>query len=126
MIVYGEFPVEEIIKLIDANMGYRVPLDSNGKTYHVKVNSDRLVLFSKNRTCVTCGLTGTLFRLESSSKKDPLPHLNLYAKLKDKLVLMTKDHIYPKSKGGSDSSFNLQTMCYDCNNLKADCVPNSS
>lgn len=72
------------------------------------------------------GLTGSLFRLESSSKKDPLPHLNLYAKLNNKLVLMTKDHIYPKSKGGSDKSFNLQTMCHDCNNLKADSVPNSS
>lgn len=125
MIVYGEFSVEEIIELINVRTGRRVPLSSNGKTYNVNVNSDRLILFSKNKKCVNCGLVGSIFRLESSSKKDPMPHLNLYGVSNNELVLMTKDHIYPKSKGGSDSLLNLQTLCYKCNQIKSDLVPYS-
>lgn len=33
---------------------------------------------------------------------------------------LTVDHIQPKSKGGSDKVFNLQTLCRQCNTEKAD------
>lgn len=35
-----------------------------------------------------------------------------------KEVLMTKDHIIPKSKGGADDISNYQTMCERCNEAK--------
>lgn len=33
---------------------------------------------------------------------------------------LTIDHIKPQSIGGSDDDFNLQTLCFSCNNIKAD------
>ena len=45
--------------------------------------------------------------------------MNLYAIDENgKEVLMTKDHILPKSKGGKDEIDNYQTMCIRCNEAK--------
>lgn len=35
-----------------------------------------------------------------------------------KEVLMTKDHVIPKSKGGANDISNYQTMCKRCNEAK--------
>jgi len=35
----------------------------------------------------------------------------------------TKDHIYPKSKGGSNHSYNLVLSCKRCNSIKSDNFP---
>ena len=35
-------------------------------------------------------------------------------------ILFTKDHILPRSKGGKNWLQNYQTMCYNCNQEKAD------
>jgi 5-methylcytosine-specific restriction endonuclease McrA len=39
---------------------------------------------------------------------------------------MTKDHIFPKSKGGKDVIENMQTMCTICNKNKGSDVPEMS
>ena len=33
-------------------------------------------------------------------------------------LMMTKDHIIPKSLGGTDEESNIQTVCWVCNQLK--------
>lgn len=89
----------------------------NGVSYIVKMNSDRYVLFMQNRKCVACGLEGTKMILDINPG-DQSPHFNLYTEENGRLVLMTKDHIIPKSKNGKDEIDNYQCMCSICNNLK--------
>jgi len=77
---------------------------------------------SKGIDCVYCGAKGDFFRLQKCKGNHPLYgtwHFNLYAVNKyGHEVLMTKDHIKPKSKGGKDRLRNLQPMCVSCNQKK--------
>ena len=85
--------------------------------------SDRYkTFFTKGYTCPVCGLKGQYFALERTgdpSNVNNRYHLNLYGLDKDgNEVLITKDHIIPKSKGGKNSLENYQPMCEYCNSKK--------
>lgn len=112
----------------------------------IQLVSQRYFLFADNHICVRCGLVGMYFAKERSAKtvKVPIPgtgrhklehralngersawHLNMYAlkvlangQIKE--ILMTKDHILPRAKGGLDIMSNYQTMCSICNGHKGD------
>lgn len=87
-----------------------------------KRSSQRLKLFSTMGTsCITCGIEGTIFRLESHHENVP-PHLNLYCEKDGDFILMTKDHIYPKSLGGPNIMSNYAPMCSPCNRKKGSSV----
>jgi len=88
----------------------------------VKTVSQRYKLFKKAKRCVKCGARGEVLILERVPQKGRSAtfHFNLYCIKNGKLVLMTKDHIIPKSKGGGNVMRNYQTMCYQCNQQKAD------
>lgn len=111
------FEVDEILKHVTIEET-RKEWTIDGATYSVRMNSDRYLLFLKSRVCVACGLIGTHMMLDMVTG-DAQPHFNLYAEEDGRLVLMTKDHIVPKSKGGPNSLTNYQLMCCHCNNLKA-------
>ena len=73
--------------------------------------------------CEMCAM-----RLESLEHRQPegweKPHFNLYHMgKKGGLILMTKDHIIPKSRNGRDHIDNLQTMCITCNLRKSNTMP---
>ena len=89
------------------------------------IDSLRYFTFKKdNCTCVKCGLKGAFFAKEKHLR-DNRYHLNLYAFDEDgNEVLMTKDHRYPKAKGGSNDISNLDTMCAPCNHAKGNTLPN--
>jgi 5-methylcytosine-specific restriction endonuclease McrA len=85
--------------------------------------------FSSNRiqtylihgvSCVDCGVQGTHFAVE---RKHPYEgwHLNLYGikGRKRNEVMITSDHVVPKSKGGADDLSNRQPMCFNCNIRKS-------
>lgn len=119
------YSVEEVLKhvvipenphLINQGKKNKIKVDFDGDL--IKVSSDRLVLFKdKGCKCVVCGIEGTYLQKESHHNDNP--HFNLYATDEDgEPVLMTKDHIIPKSKGGKDCQANYQPMCHPCNNKK--------
>jgi hypothetical protein len=85
----------------------------------IKGNSQRYqTFFTKGCRCVKCGIEGKYF-VKEKHLKDISFHLNLYAiDENEKEILMTKDHIIPKSKGGTNDISNYQTMCKKCNEAK--------
>ncbi len=89
----------------------------------INLESLRLKTFvEKGTACVSCGAKATYAAIERDKiRNEALEswHINLYATLESgKDVLMTKDHIVPKSKGGRDTLENMQTMCSRCNSKK--------
>ena len=90
--------------------------------YDVYKRSMRYKTFiEKGYKCVCCGRVGAYYALEcDESLNKKRAHFNLYS---EDDVLMTKDHIFPKSKGGKDSIENMQTMCAICNSEKGNKIP---
>jgi hypothetical protein len=105
---------EEIFKRMEKGSKY-----TRIGCYDVKLKSDRLKLFaSKGVICCKCGLVGSRFYMEKHEGSKSY-HLNLYAVNKNgNEILMTKDHIIPRSRGGSDKLFNYRTMCFKCNTAR--------
>lgn len=97
----------------------------------------RYGVFAHSLKCVRCGCVGEFFAKERNARLNKNVgtagtwramsyswHLNLYAVVHGREILMTKDHVLPKSKGGQDVLPNLQTMCAPCNCSKGnDIVP---
>lgn len=77
---------------------------------------------TKGVVCAYCGMRGDFFAIEkNASQNTDKFHLNLYhVSEKGNQVLMTVDHIFPKSKGGSNDMSNLQPLCSICNFKKSD------
>lgn len=111
--------LEEILPYLGNTTKKKVPI----KGHLVNIGSLRLATFKrKGLKCAKCGIEGSYFALESPNGLNP--HLNLYAVVSEhRHVLMTRDHIYPKSKGGSDGLDNSQTMCERCNVAKGNDIP---
>lgn len=117
----GQVPVERVLPYIALMPGYmRWYLG-----HRVHMTSSRLRLFQQawkagNLRCVSCGIEGRFFSVERM-KNTRYYHLNLYGTAPEgHRVLITKDHIVPKSKGGRNLLSNLQVMCAYCNNAKGD------
>lgn len=85
----------------------------------IKGNSQRFqTFFTKDLKCACCGIEGKYFGKEKDFNAARY-HLNLYALDESgNEVLMTKDHIVPRSKGGASELYNYQTMCVKCNIAK--------
>jgi 5-methylcytosine-specific restriction endonuclease McrA len=71
--------------------------------------------------CAHCGEKGTHFAVERPEFSEDIRqwHFNLYS---ENNVMLTFDHVMPKSKGGANTIENAQTLCYPCNQTKADNV----
>lgn len=88
--------------------GYKI--HTTYENYHVLVKYDF--------KCAICGKEAIYCNLEYNNKNQY--HFNAYT---EEGELMTKDHIYPKSKGGLNSLKNYQLLCNSCNQKKKDISP---
>jgi len=114
----GIYTIEEVLSKINNLDNQNDQINFDGDLIHM--SSDRYHTFAeKGLKCVRCGIEGSFFAKESNDL--PKYHFNLYAIDTDgKEVLMTKDHILPRSKGGKNEINNYQTMCTICNRKKGD------
>lgn len=113
---FTTLPIDEVLRAISREEA----LEVDGMK--VSVRGPRLRTFLKGTTCAGCGIKGTYFVVEATKPHYDNPHLNLYAKKGNTEIMMTSDHIYPKSKGGGNALKNRQPMCLPCNHKKADNV----
>lgn len=118
------FTPEDVLSHADPKAPRKDYPDLEGREWSVKMCSQRYSTFQRSLSCACCGITGSVMILEwqlrgdGSEPKVQQPHFNLYAVTPDGLILITKDHILPKSQGGQDILSNYQTMCELCNTLK--------
>jgi hypothetical protein len=104
-----------------------IEIQVGDKVYLPNINSTRLRCITRSPVCVSCGIVGTIARLEAFQndlKNNPKSyHFNIYGRNDNgSLVLLTQDHIFPKSLGGPTNLGNLQTMCATCNRDKGDVI----
>lgn len=92
----------------------------NGVDIKIKLDSQRYAVFKNNLNCVCCGIKGEFLAIERAiAENTEFYHLNLYGFDKEgNEVMLTKDHILPKAKGGKNEISNYQTMCSVCNGEK--------
>lgn len=81
-------------------------------------NTRQFKLYKNGHTCCAyCGLKAE-YAIRSRFSGEPLgkyTHNDLYGMRNGKYVMMTIDHILPRSYGGGNQLSNLRMLCYDCN-----------
>jgi 5-methylcytosine-specific restriction endonuclease McrA len=118
--------IKNILKEIVLNNLEKNKKSIEGKSLKTIINEEEIYalsdryknFFINGYKCIECGIEGQFWALERFEKENRY-HLNLYAIDENgKEVLMTKDHIVPKSLGGKDELENYQPMCCTCNEKK--------
>ena len=125
MIRYAKLDAAGLLSIIRAAADYtnadQIKIPGVKHCPSFKFRGWRLSTFvRKGHVCVRCGREGSHFYVERHpNETQGGKHLNLYAVDPDGTeVLMTVDHIVPKSLGGSNDLSNLQPMCMPCNQEK--------
>lgn len=102
-----------------------IPNMQDHRTWHfsvpdVNINRKRMKTFSRSKACSCCGLVGNVYVIEEAvNDVHGRKYLNLYHVSEHKVVEMTVDHTLPQSLAGADTQHNRETMCFKCNQKKA-------
>jgi hypothetical protein len=114
MIRIKQFALSDILPFIGEP--YHI-FRAKGQRYRVKMRDSRMMLFSESQFCAACFVKGDHFWLEHSGCFPP--HFNLYAiNHCGHPVMLTLDHIIPRSRGGTKHPSNIQLLCTRCNQVK--------
>ena len=120
-----KYSVEEVFQMIGednlktecynkSNKSVENQIEVDGYTVYTR-SLRYMTFYQKGCKCCVCGKEGTHFTLDSGADNPNRRHFNLRT---DDGILMTRDHIIPKSRGGREHISNMQTMCVDCNKAK--------
>lgn len=79
----------------------------------------KLLFVHRNLTCACCGIQASFAAVETCPASKGYKSLNFYGyDHEGKEVLLTWDHIKPRSLGGKNTLGNAQTLCTVCNGIK--------
>lgn len=116
---WGNYDTKSIV-------GYNTLIEyhKSGKTHYQGaslIGTRVLTLLTRDPVCKGCGHTILFFAVQRNKiDGGDSYHINGWTiKGKGNIVLMTRDHIIPKSLGGSNDVSNSQVMCTKCNSNKA-------
>lgn len=110
--------------ILNDKLAEKRPAVLDGHKYNP--DSSRYILYrEKGLQCAKCKITANVAIFErhknsnlSNLKENQKWHWNFYYKSEGVELMMTRDHILPKSLGGSDKLSNCQPMCESCNRKK--------
>lgn len=122
--VLAKFSVDEILELVpsedNGNYGLKAAIETDFGTIYVSIASKKLLTFKQSIICASCESKGSYFLLLRNPHAKGRASLELFT---DDNKLLTRDHIMPRSLGGSNDMSNSQTMCLTCNSKKGSKVP---
>lgn len=116
----------QIADIIPCLGKHKVPFQHDGIEYYVYFGRATQRLFKDSQVCTECGRTGTHFRLYHDPAQKIPKFINSMCLFSEDGVMMTADHIIPRSAGGLTHKINLQVMCLKCNQKKADKMPDQA
>lgn len=119
LIYYSRISLEEGYKVMAEPKGSRlvsgksVSLASGVKLFQHSIETGQPM------KCWSCGVEASCFIVNKGHNDKVGPAvLDLFAEAKDGPILMTRDHIIPKSYGGVNEVFNLRIGCGPCNHTR--------
>jgi len=122
--VLAKFDVDEILTIVpeqdDGNYGQKTAIETHEGIIRVSIASKKLLTFKKSVVCAGCYDKGEYFLLIRNPIIKGRASLELFTASGK---LLTRDHIIPKSLGGSNDMSNSQTMCLMCNSKKGSQMP---
>lgn len=122
--VLARFRVNEILDLVpsedNGNYGLKVSIDTDFGPIYVSIASKKLLTVKQSIVCASCSAKGSYFLLLRNPHAKGRASLELFTE-DDRLL--TRDHIMPRSLGGSNDMSNSQTMCLTCNSKKGSKLP---
>ena len=119
LIYYNEIPLDEGFSIlakpkVDRLVKGRNVAAPTGRELYQKLYEDRAEM-----VCWHCGIKATCW-VVNKGQNDIVskPVLDLFATTRGRYVLMTRDHIIPRSLGGANDVRNLRVGCTDCNSAR--------